>query len=775
MDKNKLFIKGNEWFIRYKYEITLCAFITLLFLLLYWKYIFGGFAYVVNSNADVGNDQYYALYPSYYHLLNALHSGVFPSFDFSFGYGLSNATMISSLLNPFDGWLMLFPVEHLAYGLIFITYLKYIGIALFGFHYFKLLFNNNRTSFICATIWTFNSFAVIWGQQYSFLTIIALFTAFMYLLQNVVINHEKGYYKLIFCMAALCILSYYFFFIIGIFSVLYVIGYKALILHKPQEILHCLLILAGLALVAILLSSVCLLPTLNMFFESARVKGIQEQRHLFDIVNLKEMITLLSRLINPDLLGGAYGIPYSGMLNYYEAPMLLTNILFIPAMIYLLKEKKYYKNTVVISGLFLILLLFRFGNVMFTLTKDSYRWTFVILLLQVVAIGLFINQFSYLEKSARYKLFGCSLAFLCLVALILMAGDKSGLVDVHKKYLLLVITIDTVFMVSFFFSSNKLFYMLLIMNIFITYYPAISYRGVTRYGELNETGYEDGTQEVIKMLQKQDPGFYRINKTYDSVFYNDALVQNYMGVKIYTSVNTQGLLDFFNHFRISRLFDHPNYLSLNYDDIVLNGILSVKYYISNQPLENKQAVMTYNGYYVYKNDAYIPFGFLYSDEITGKESLREAVLIGYYHKETDLSDFSTDVIYELSESMRENINKLSEESLTNISFDEKKLVGTITNQSNKNQMLFLSIPYKEAAYKIFIDGELTKYSNINDAFVGVVIPSGKHQIKIMFLTPWLKEGEIISLISAVIIVISYIYVNQKKRLLEFIKTNSKRV
>src|SRR5471032_2592018 len=46
-------------------------------------------------------------------------------------------------------------------------------------------------------------------------------------------------------------------------------------------------------------------------------------------------------------------------------------------------------------------------------------------------------------------------------------------------------------------------------------------------------GYNDGTLPALAYIKARDAGFYRVEKTYNSVSYCDALAQDYMGVKSY--------------------------------------------------------------------------------------------------------------------------------------------------------------------------------------------------------------------------------------------------
>lgn len=750
--------KENIWFItafksfinKYKTETILFLSITMIFAILYWKFIFCGYAYVVNSSVDVGNDQYYIIYPSYFYALESIKNGSINLFDFSLGFGLSTFNMYSVYLNPFDCWLLLFSTDYIAVGLLLGTYLKYLWIALFAYKFFKLFYANSKTCFWSSIIWTFTSFAVIWGQQYSFLTIIALFTSFMYLLQKLLHNTLNKRYLLITIMTLICIASYYFFYIIGIFSIMYILGCKWLRNNLDCSVFFNIIDLGWMALISILIASVMLLPDLYNFFNSARVSGISSQSGLLDMINTKELVTFISRLINPDLLGGAYGIAYSGSFNYYEAPLLSLSVISIPSSIYMFTEKKNRKKLIVFTIIIIFLITCRIGNFMFTFTKDSYRWTFVISFLIVLSISRFIDNIIYFNFKFKIIVFICTVLTLSLCAIILVIADNANIIDVHKKYMFLVVLTYIICLLVYMFGKRNYLSITIVLAIefMISYYPAISYRGVSTLRELNQSGYADGTSEVVDMIKDKDPGLYRINKTYDSAFYNDSFVQGYNGTKVYNSVNYQGIFDFFNIFGIERLFDHPNYLSLSTNDILLNGLLSVKYIISNDVLNDKKLFFEHDNKYVYYNESYIPFGRLYKERIesTDKESanLRQLLLYKYFDDDVSISNFDNSQPDIIDSNRLNDIKNIEMTCLENIHFDGKTLKGTIENIGNHNEMLFLSILYSDEAWVAKVDGKEVDTVKINAAFTGIHISPGIHEVTLEFRIPWFNAGAILS-------------------------------
>ncbi|WP_429971577.1 YfhO family protein [Fructilactobacillus sp. Tb1] len=97
------------------------------------------------------------------------------------------------------------------------------------------------------------------------------------------------------------------------------------------------------------------------------------------------------------------------------------------------------------------------------------------------------------------------------------------------------------------------------------------------------------------------------------------------------------------------------------------------------------------------------------------------------------------------------IKQNQQNGLTNIKTKANQITGTSHNE--KKSILTTSIPYS-AGWKLTIDGKAAPTQSVNKAFVGAVIPAGKHHIKLNYQTPGLMLGKIISMLSLFIILIT---------------------
>ena len=78
-----------------------------------------------------------------------------------------------------------------------------------------------------------------------------------------------------------------------------------------------------------------------------------------------------------------------------------------------------------------------------------------------------------------------------------------------------------------------------------------------------------------------------------------------------------------------------------------------------------------------------------------------------------------------------------------------KIVGEIN--VNENGYFMLSIPY-DKGFNIYVDGDLIDYELVDNAFIGFPINEGHHDIEISYISPYLLEGMILSLVGYMIFI-----------------------
>ena len=92
--------------------------------------------------------------------------------------------------------------------------------------------------------------------------------------------------------------------------------------------------------------------------------------------------------------------------------------------------------------------------------------------------------------------------------------------------------------------------------------------------------------------------------------------------------------------------------------------------------------------------------------------------------------------------------KFSDEQLQVTDYDSTSLSGHV--DVKEDGLLFLSIPYAEG-WTVEIDGEKGEITSVQDAFMGIKLQKGSHDIKLKYTPAGFKPGCIVTIVSIAVI------------------------
>ena len=104
------------------------------------------------------------------------------------------------------------------------------------------------------------------------------------------------------------------------------------------------------------------------------------------------------------------------------------------------------------------------------------------------------------------------------------------------------------------------------------------------------------------------------------------------------------------------------------------------------------------------------------------------------------------------------IEKLRENTLQNIEFDTDTVRGSISLEEPK--LLCLAMPYSKG-WKAFIDNEQTEVLNVNERYMGILIPAGTHNIRFNYSMPYKKAGAVLTLIGILVFIVIIVRYERK--------------
>ena len=120
----------------------------------------------------------------------------------------------------------------------------------------------------------------------------------------------------------------------------------------------------------------------------------------------------------------------------------------------------------------------------------------------------------------------------------------------------------------------------------------------------------------------------------------------------------------------------------------------------------------------------------------------------------DISDIETYIIdYDKIKTIKNNINKI------NYYLDNNKIV--FNSDLKEDNYIKTTIPYEEKGYKVLIDNKEIDLIKVDNAYIGFIVPSGKHNIEIIYNSPYLKEGKMFSLVGLCLLIITILFKNKK--------------
>ncbi|MDE7416096.1 MAG: YfhO family protein [Lachnospiraceae bacterium] len=136
----------------------------------------------------------------------------------------------------------------------------------------------------------------------------------------------------------------------------------------------------------------------------------------------------------------------------------------------------------------------------------------------------------------------------------------------------------------------------------------------------------------------------------------------------------------------------------------------------------------------------------------------------------DLNRKDVHIIYHDLSKYGQYIDGLKKDTENRFAVTTNNICGDVNLESNK--LLCFSVPFAEG-WHAAIDGETVKIYLVNDLFMGIEVPKGQHEIELYYITPGIRVGAVISVMSLIIVVVYFLLDRFKMRKNE-LKTPHKR-
>ena len=763
---------------------------------------------------DIGSDSMNIGLPQLFHIADYIQNiGGIPRWTFYQGMGQNYLGYLTA--DPFDLFLYFTTPANIVYMIGFVEILKLLTAGIFFYLFLREVKLTPFTAIVGAVCFAFCGFAVL-GSGWRIFSSELYQAAFLLFAIEKLLN--KKWYYFPFAIALIAVTVTFNLFIYSLVAAVYVFvrlynqqtGYKAIAQMYGK--------MAGWGSLGLGMSTFISYHKVLLMLDSPRVSGSSSffselmNTGIFHTDGLIDNLTKIGRLFSSDMLGS--GSFFVGAENYLEAPLfyvgLLSLLLFTQFFPFLPKQKKWIFGIVFLCALLPFVFPF-FRYALWLFSGRYYRGlSFLFGLVLLVYAMLSLNHLNITRKLNYKVLFGTLGIMLVLLFMPNIVGTKNlfqfdlqitcvvflllytfllSLFPVRKleRYikptLIVLVFIELVFMANI--TVNKRTYIEGYRQDRVPVYKD----ALVSYEETKEkVGFNDYSIEAVRYINRIDPSFHRIQKTYGSGTaihgsLNDPLMQRYYGTTSYSGFNQSNYVKFLlatvipegsNEWATRWL----NGLDVNFPLLQIFG--NVHYNLSKVPVPANSLLAFLNDsitkigdVYVYKHKFTLPLGYTYSnymlrstfDRLPFKDNaFLEAVVIDdskekYFAPKLNKREQAISPEEYSIDDLSEDVDILSRETLRLTRFNQNNIQGEITLNSDK--LLFFTIPF-DKNWKVFDNGKECSLELVNIGFSGLFLDAGTHAIELRFEPAGFYPSIIISLVSLLVVLLLIVRIKMKK-------------
>ena len=731
----------------------------LLAVAIFWDFLSGQhyFAYT-----DIGSDSYFAFVPYAMHMARTFASEGFAGWSFEVGLGGPTAWLprdTFTLLNLAGGPDNVLPLR------IWIYLLK---IVLGGTSFFVLIrcyVTRWETAVIAALAYSFCGFVVVNGQWDPEAT---EFVFFPLILWAIVTHLRTGNVIALPVVMAASLISDVFFVAVAVFVLLTCVAFIVTSSEPAAMLRTWLRRILPLAAIGYLLAAPHLLPVIFQMLDSPRISG---GRALFEKLwqqglSVNEWPLILAEIgsiFHKDIFG--IGNDYRGFWNYFEGPEFFIGVMLFLVIPQLWNGSAADRKILLIAlcgvAAYFVFPVVRYSAMGFAALyfRVSTLWiTLILLMLAARAVDHVI------ENGVDGRLLAVGVGSY-LFLLILVLGGRMG-ANVWVPHVVKILGLTMLAGVLLLLAQRKVLsarWLPLILLCAVIVETVLIARPSYVEGRLRVSpephAYSDATLDALRAIREIDKGIFRIEKTYDSVSLDDAIAQDYMGIKSY-SFHGSGVVDFNTGMRLI----NPPRAGDNINSATNWLPNAVKYIIAREPVQwpGFIAVRKERDYQIYRNEMALPLGIVQTKQITLSTLARLAslpaadaniyrdiaiinavVVEKFIPKGGDLFDFD-DLLRSkgiaLQDRYYEPAKALQQTGLHIEQFSSSHISGRI--YPREAGILVFSIPYNRG-WSLKIDGENTPMIRANFGMLATPVQAGTHAVELDFRVPGQREGVLI--------------------------------
>ena len=731
--------------------------------------------------ADVGSDTINQYYPYLVNEVQSLKEGTFSAWNFNYGLGTSIINMNAWTFDIFSIMIVLvgliFGAGKVHFFLIWMQIVKIVVLYILTKKYLSYFIKDRLSLCLAAYLGSMNGYIFLWGQHYFLGTACIYMLLMLCAIEHILSNKSKrGYIYLSIITGSLLIFTYYIGYMVLIISALYYVFRYFYIKEKlkVRELIKdfgkCIFsVVTGLLLAGIIFLPSCY----HIVTASSRISGgegivtkvVEAFKSSFDsqFINMR-----LSRLMSNNMLFINDNSRFS-FTNYYELPQLFCTIFIVffivQWIIYEFKNDKKIKDYIFsifkIFALYLLIFNNVTGLVLNGFTYSAYRYTYVLIPFIALVIGIVLEK---IVKEKKISIIGTIISLLLSIGICIYSYDNSIHTSKIITIIIMMLLVGGFCLIPFINEKNKyanvvtaLFVFVVIMSSCFDNYITTNARIPIYAGDYtlkwNDSELKNDTGKSLKWIKNRDKTFYRVEKNYSNfAAQGDSFIEQVSTNTWYNSTMTPNMSEFYtNIYCNANITNEVKFFRLNDDsDIQALYLTNSKYILADRELDfdELEEINKIGKVYIYENTTTDSIAKWYNktlseEEFESREQSERANLLYdnvIINSKVDIDENSEAVVSEFSR------------------IGDTKLSGSIN--STGNGILMISIPNDEG-WRVYIDNKEGKILEADYGFIGIIVPKGKHNIRLEYSIPKLKEGAIISSIGIVFLIIELI-INRKK-------------
>ncbi len=699
--------------------------------------------------------------------------------------------------SPFFWITLLFPNSFVPYLMGPLLILKFGLAALTGYLYIRRFTKTSDAAYLGGLLYAFSGFSVYNIFFNHFHEAIICLPLLLLAMELLITENRRGVFALAVCISAL--VNYFFFFGMVVFAVIYF--FVRLFSGAIKVKFGRFLIIILEAVLGVGMAAVLLVPSYMAIINNSRLSNIllgwnaimygKEQIYLNIIECFFFPPDLPARPVffpNANVKWSSLGgwLPVFGMTGVFTW--------------FITKGKTWLKRLI---GICIFMALVPILNSAFYAFNTAYyaRWFYMPILMMCLATAILSEDRTANWSSGFKWSVGITLAFIVTIGLfpqknsdgklifgLYTQGDEpTYTVRFWLTSLIAIISLILMFILLEMRKNNRKSFFkgavicvcavsLIYANVFVAMGRAHSY-------DIKEVMIDKMIEGNVKIDDKTN---YRID-TFDCVD-NTGMYLGFPSINAFHSIVPSSIMEYYDYIGIERsVGSRP---STEYPAI--RPLLSVKYLLNRSDgdsfidddgdtkMPDYKYINTSGGYYIYKNENYIPYGFSYDyymsksfcDEYSEESRTRlmlKAMLLSdeqikkYSDYMTDIKtldkkDFLAEDEQQLTlslsdEQMKTDCSLLAKTSADNLNIDNNGF--TLEVNRDKKSLVFISVPFDEG-FTATVNGKTAKIEKVNVGFMAVAVDKGVSEIRFDYKTPGLDMGINITIVSLAVFLIYFL-------------------